>query len=102
MSGINYNPENLSLNEDDKGYINDQDKIYFDSVHRDVKDLKANGKDWIIEAVNAGISKYDKENCQKHWEVTNRHGKWIKLLTWWQTLITVTVIVMIVLLILYL
>ena len=94
-----YNPDNVRFNKDERLYIETKDQSYFDSIHTEVKDLKGNGKDWIIEAVDQAFEKIREKNCKIHQEELRRHSKKLKLHDWWLWALTATITAIIMILI---
>ena len=99
MSPQPYNAAKVRFNRDEKIYIANQDDIKFDSIHNEVSDLKGNGKDWIIEAVDKAFEKIHEKNCKIHQEELRRHSKKLKLHDWWLWALSGTVMAIIAILI---
>lgn len=96
MSPRPYNAANVRFNRDERIYIANQDDIKFDSIHNEISDLKGNGKDWIIEAVDKAFEKIHEKNCKIHEAEIKKHSKKLKIHDWWLVALSVTIAVIII------
>jgi len=90
-----YNAENVRFNKDEKQYIDDKDEVRFNSVHLAINDLKGNGKDWIMEAVEKSFEKHEQKFCEEHRKDVAKVKKKLKIHDWWLWAITITIFVVI-------
>jgi len=98
MSSV-YNEKKVRFNADEKAYIENKDIMYFDSIHTEVKDIKGNGKDWIIDAVDEAFEKISQKNCKIHEAELQKHAKKLQRHDWYIGAIAATVAVIIFILI---
>lgn len=83
MSPSPYNPDNVRFNKDELQLIDNKIDIPVSSVLTEVSDLKGNGKDWIIEAVDKAFERIHERNCKKHDAELLKHTKKLRLHDWW-------------------
>ena len=94
-----YNSDNIRFNKDELTLIDNKDEINSDSVHQAIKDLKGNGKDWIIDAVDEAFEKIRQKNCKIHEAELQKHAKKLQRHDWYIGAIAATVAVIIFILI---
>ena len=94
-----YNSDNIRFNDDELTLIDNKDEIHSTSVHTAIKDLKGNGKDWIIDAVNEAFEKIRQKNCKIHEVELQKHAKKLQRHDWYIGAIAATVMVIIFILI---
>ena len=94
-----YNPDKIRFNADELQLIDNKDEIQSSSVHTAIKDLKGNGKDWIIDAVDEAFEKISQKNCKMHEAELQKHAKKLQRHDWYIGAIAATVAVIIFILI---
>jgi hypothetical protein len=78
-----FNPDNVRFNKDEVSFIDNKMAPPLNSTYTAINDLKGNGKDWIIEAVDQAFEKIHERNCKKHEAELAKHSKKLKIHDWW-------------------
>lgn len=88
---------NVRFNKDEEIFIENKMAPPLNSTYTAINDLKGNGKDWIIEAVDQAFEKIREKNCKIHQEELARHSKKLKVHDWWLWALSgaITVIILI-------